>query len=94
MPTRDRKVRMRVISRMDAASPDLERWFRGEVPTCWEMLLPNEVELLRRSLAHLEREHPGARPPSVTNGFVIRTTRDRRPPSRSAKRGDCSARDK
>ena len=64
MPTRDRKVRMRVISRMDTASPELAEWFAGQGDPCLECLLPNEDTLLGVRWRAWKREHPQARPPA------------------------------
>ena len=63
MPRRERKLRPRLVSRVDAVSPALEQWFRGEVETCWEMMLPFETELLGVRWRAFARDNPGVRPP-------------------------------
>ena len=63
MPARARKLRTRMSSRVDTVSPELERWFRGEVDACWEMLLPYEREMLGVRWRFFAADNPGARPP-------------------------------
>jgi hypothetical protein len=63
MPARERKLRPRLVSRVDAVPEQLAQWFRGEIDTTWYEILPYERELLGVRWRAFAAQNPGAKPP-------------------------------